>query len=229
MEFFDVLYLGIFIILLPAFDDRFYHTKNPPANLVAEVAHAIRHFYRLFHIFSMRFIIVLEGEVVAHSYVVDRMLAEFAAAAVNFSTAIDETDEDGNSKDKDPDEITTSMFRESIEGILKESYSQIFAYYSSCIVGLHKHFTWTGPKLQILPRSHDLLSIIPLATLGERLDLPSHKIYPTNLDPEPPLSPKQPDIQPVVGKRRDQANPVNPSDVMPRKRKRLGDVFFHRN
>jgi hypothetical protein len=72
VEFFDFLYLGIFILLSPAFDRRFYHTKNAPANVVAEVTHAIQHFYNLFHIFSSRFAIDLEGEVVVLSYVINR-------------------------------------------------------------------------------------------------------------------------------------------------------------
>lgn len=46
-------------------------------------------FYSLMHIFSARFIILLEGELVALSYVVDRLLAEFAAAVVVLATAME--------------------------------------------------------------------------------------------------------------------------------------------
>ena len=214
MEFFDVLYLGIFIILSSAFDNRFYVTGNPPANVVAEIAHARQHFYSLSHIFSKRFIIVLEGEAVAYSYILDRMLAEFAAAAINLSKAIDEQNDKQSDGEEADDGVTTSSLIEMIEGILKESHFEIFPYYSRCLVGFHKHFTWTGPKLQILPRSPDILSIIPLMTYGERLELPSHRIYSTNIDTEPS------DNQSLVTKRRDQAD-TNPSDEMPRKRVRV--------
>jgi hypothetical protein len=216
VEFFDFLYLGIFIILSPAFDNRFY--GNPSANLVAEVANARQHFYHLFHVFSMRFIVDLEGEVVALSYVVDRMLAEFAAAAVKFSRAIEESyNEEGDGEDGDGDGITSSLFTASIEGILKDAHSEIFPFYSRCVVRGHKHFIWTGPKLRIHPVSQDILAILPLITLGERLDLFSCPIYGKNSDLEPPPSP---DVLPVVGKRHDQDSP-SPSDKMTRKRKRL--------
>jgi hypothetical protein len=222
VEFFDVLHLGIFVILSPGFDNRFYLTDNPPANILAELSHAIRHFYRLLHTFSRRFIIALEGEVVALSYVVDRMLAEFAAASVNFSRAIYESnmdvDVEDEGEDKGEEGITTSLFAERIEGILKESHPQIIPYYSNSLVSLHKHFTWTGPKLQILPRSQGILSIIPLITPGERLDLPSHPIYTIDSDPEPP---SLPNVQPLIGKRREQADVANPPNEMPRKRIRV--------
>lgn len=209
VEFFDILHLGIFVILSPAFDNRFYLTKNSPTNILAEVAHAIKHFYHLIYTFSRRFIITLGGEVVALSYVVDRMLAEFAAASVNFSTAIDESRKEDNGEDDDEDKegITTSMFAGSIEGILKASHPQIIPYYSDCLVRLHKHFTWTGPELQIVSRSRDVSSVLPLLTIGERLELPSHHIYTINSQSEPPLSSNN---QPLIGKRRDQADIPNP-------------------
>jgi hypothetical protein len=238
VEFFDFLYLGIFVILSPAFDNRFYSSVNPPANVVAEITYAKQNLYHLFHIFSMRFIIVLEGEVVALSYVVNRLLAEFAAAAVNFSRAIDKSNGDeGDWEDKNEDAISTSSLTKIIEEILKESYSQIIPYYTSCLVHLHKHFTWTGPKLEILPRLQDFSTVIPLLSLGEMLELPGHQIYSTNLDPEPSLPPTiqplvsegpdqaepsfPPDVQPLTGKRPDQADAANPSDGMRRKRRRL--------
>jgi len=216
VEFFDFLYLGIFIILSPAFDNRFYLNKNPPANVVAEVGHSRRHFYHLFHVFSDRFIIDLDGEVVALSYVVDRMLAEFAAAAVNFSRAIQE--DKGDDEDEDKDGNPASMFIARIQGLLKESNSDIFPYYSSCLVRHHKHFTWTGPKLRIYPLSPEVLATVPLVTpLGESSDLLSCQIYTRNADPERPSSP---DVPLVIRKQRDQDTP-SPSKEMTRKRKRL--------
>ncbi len=158
------------------------------------------------------------------SYVVDRMLAEFAAAAVNFSRAIQEScsngegDEgDGEEEDEDEDQISTSLFKASIQDILKESHSEIFPYYSSCLVSQHKHFIWTGPKLRIHPLSEDIMSILPLMTLGERSDLLSHPIYAANSELERPSSP---DLRPLVGKRHDQDS-TSPSNGMSRKKKRL--------
>ena len=142
------------------------------------------------------------------------MLAEFAAAAANLSKGIDEAKDE----DEAEDEITTSAFIWKMESILKESHSNMFTYYSSRLLDRHKHFTWTGPKVEIHPRSPDILSIIPLATLGERLDFPGCQIYVENLDPEPPLLPEVP---PLLGKRRDQADDANPSHKQPLKRKRL--------
>lgn len=222
MEFFDFLYLGIFLLLSPAFDNRFYVTTNQPVDVAREVAHAVQHFYHLFHVFSSRFVIVMEGEVVTLSYVVDRMLAEFAAAAVNFSRAIEETyHEEGEDKDEDEDEeqdrIDASLFVAAIEGILQDNHSEVFAYYSSCLVRQHQHFLWTGPKLQIHRLSQDILTILPLLTVGERLDLPSCPIYAGNCDPELPVPP---DVLPVVGKRRNQDSP-SPSSQTVRKRTRL--------
>ena len=75
------------------------------------------------------------------------MLAEFAAAAVNFLRAIEESNKEGNSEDQDKCGITAFLFKGFLEGILKESHHQIFPYYSSCLERLHKYFTWTGPKL----------------------------------------------------------------------------------
>lgn len=89
-EFFDILYLGIFVILSPAFDSRFYLSIKPPTTLIDEIAYAVRHFHSLLHVFSLRFLIILDGEAVSHFYVVDRMLAEFAAAAVVFAKATQE-------------------------------------------------------------------------------------------------------------------------------------------
>jgi hypothetical protein len=40
-ELFDILYLGVFIILSPAFDRRFYHTAKPLPTLIEEVAYAV--------------------------------------------------------------------------------------------------------------------------------------------------------------------------------------------
>ena len=86
--FLDVLYLGIFVILSSAFDSRFYASSKPPPVILDEIKCATSHFRALFHFFSSRFIILLEDELFAPSYVFDRMLGEFAAAAVVFSKGV---------------------------------------------------------------------------------------------------------------------------------------------
>src|SRR5271155_5286418 len=110
---------------------------------------------------------LLEGELVAHSYVFDRMLGEFAAATVVFAKAI-----------PDGEQGVTS----TIEDILQD-YPIIFPYYTHCIDHSHKHFLWTGPKVEILPQSKALQAIIPLISSGEHLDVPSQEIYTTPVHP----------------------------------------------
>jgi hypothetical protein len=70
-EFFDVLYLGIFLILSSAFDVRFYRLSNAQESVLEEAASAVDHLHALLHFFSLRFIVQLGGDLVAHSYVVD--------------------------------------------------------------------------------------------------------------------------------------------------------------
>jgi hypothetical protein len=203
--FLDIIYLGIFVILSPAFDPRFYLETKPPPALMEEIANAIRHFHSLLQVFSLRFFVILDGEAVSHSYVVDRMLAEFAAAAVVFSRdALD----DGDEVD---DWISFSMFKEYIEGILRASHSNICHYYTRCVDRHHKHFVWTGPHLQILPRSEEFISIISLTTRGELLDLPGNEIYIKDVEPAPPIA---------VGKRHVRRDSMELVDEQPKKRKR---------
>ena len=211
-EFFDVLYLGIFVVLSSAFDPRFY--RKPPRNVQGEIAVAVDHFHSILHVFSLRFILLLDGEAVAHSYVVDRMLAEFAAAAVKFSRDSDESEE---REGDDDDGISSSEFIGLIESILLESHPLVFSYYSACLVNGHKHFTWTGPKLQIFPRSQDILSVIPLLTSGEMLEFPAQKIYETRVDPVPP---SEQTALPQIRKRRDRADSVDLEKDMTKKQKR---------
>ena len=182
LGFLDVLYLGIFIILSPAFDPCFYHKKYPPAKLILELANAKQHFSSLLHIFSRRFFIEMKGEVVWHSYVVDRMIAEFAAAAVNLARGLEVVNGVDNLGENG---IKKFMFIEKIEGILKETRPQAYAYYSRCLSSLHKHFTWTGPKLDIYSQTSDISLVMRQLSGGVRLDLPACQIYLMVLDPEP--------------------------------------------
>jgi hypothetical protein len=178
VEFFDFLYLGVFVVLSTAYDDRFYNGRKPPPRLLKEAAFAIWHFNSLLLRFSQRFIIVLEGQAVSISYVVDRMLGEFAAASVVLAKGIYGSDGD----DEVEDGIPRSALAGQIESILQKSHPEVFPYYSRCVDRGHKDFLWTGPVVQILPRSVAVASTITLMTEGEVLDLPSHSIYTEDLD-----------------------------------------------
>jgi len=167
-------------MLSPAFDARFYGGKPPP-QVVDEASCAKAHFFNILHTFNERFFILLGGDVICHSYVVDRMLGEFAAAAVGFAKAIHNTQGDQH----EDDEITASIFTEHVEDILASSHLKIFPYYSRCLDCIHKDFLWTGPKVEIFPRSQASNFIVPSSKVGVRVDLPSHKIY---LDPTPSTS-----------------------------------------
>jgi hypothetical protein len=212
LEFLDIVYLGIFVILSPAFDGRFYSKKTPPA-LIQEAAYAVRHFQSLLHNFAIRHIIVLAGVAVAHSYIVDRLLAEFAAASVVFAKAIHKSQEDeGYGNGEIGDGVTFSMFAGSIKGILQESHPKIFSYFSSCLDSGHKHFIWKGPQFMIFPRSDSMLEAIPFATAGDLLDLREFSIYGTNV--------ALATIVTHIGKRQDPADVEEVIDQQPKKQRR---------
>ena len=216
MEFLDVLYLGVFVILSTAYDDRSYHGRTPSNHLLEEAAFAVRHFHSLLHTFSRRFIVVLEGDAVSVLYVVDRMLGEFAAASMVLARGIDEGQGDDGVDDAE-DRITSLALAEQIESILQKSHREVFPYYSRCLDRGHKDFLWTGPNIKILPRSDPPSSAIPLMTGGENVDLPSHQIYTEDVDVNPP------DLSGTVthaGKRRDRVDSVNHGGDMLKKRSR---------
>jgi hypothetical protein len=208
--FLDAIYLGIFLILAPAFDVRFYDDLKPPSILRAEYSYAVAHFFSLLHFFSLHYIILLQGELVGHFYILDRMLGEFAAAAVLFSKGIDESKEEGGDVGAE-ERIFSSDFSGHIENILQQRYPNAFRYFSRCIDRRHKDFVWTGPKLEILSRSDDILSIIPITTMGERQDYSAQPIYSIDLDPSTPSH---------VGKRRNPDDGMNVDGEQQKKRKR---------
>lgn len=179
--FFDIVYLGIFIILSPAFDPRFYLGGKPPPTLVEEVAHAVQHFHSLLHVFSDRYIILLEGDPVNPNYLVDRMLAEFAAASMVFAKAILEAKDEMEGEVEH--RINSSKFAGRIEVVIRGSYPNAHPYYSRCLNQGHSHFLWTGPDVIILPRSEALVSVMKMTSSPELLDFPPHQIY--NFDPMP--------------------------------------------
>ena len=208
-QFLDILYLGIFVILSPAFDARFYF--KPPPSLVNEVGYAIRHFHSLILFFSLQFVIFLGGESVAVSYVVHRVLAEFAAAAVVFARGVQAPLGEGNGVGGIKDGISFPMFLASIESILQDYCPDILPFFSSRTESCHKHFLWTGPNLQILPRSQDAISFIQLTTKGELLDFPGCPIYPIVDESSGPI--------PAVGKRPSPGDSMDIADKQPKKRK----------
>jgi hypothetical protein len=180
--FLDILYLGIFVILSPAFDRRFY--SKPPPSLVHEVAYAIRSFHSLIHVFSVRFVIFLGGTPVAASYVVDRILAEFAAAAVVLARGVHRPLGEGN--ETGGFTITFPGFLKKIQGILEDCSPAVMGYFARRAVA-HKDFLWTGPNLQIVPRTKDTIAIIERTGTGELLDWPGCPIYQQELgDSSPP-------------------------------------------
>ena len=145
VEFFDILYLGIFAILSPALDPRFYHGLKLLATLLAEIDCAIAHFHALLLNFSWNYIVILEVEPVVYTYVVNRMLAEFAAATIVFSKAVEEADpEDAKCG------MASSIVAGHIEDILQSSYPTVLQDYS--LERGHYYFIWTGPNLQTLPQ-----------------------------------------------------------------------------
>jgi hypothetical protein len=216
VELFDVLYLGVFVILSTAYDDRLYNGEKPPPLLLKEATSAAGHFYSLLHRFSQRFIIVLEGEAVSISYVVDRMLAEFAAASVVFARAISDS-EGYSSDDEDENGIRRSALLGRIENILQTSHAEVFPYFTRCLDSGHKDFLWTGPDIQILPRSEAIVSVIPLITRGELLDLPSHSIYIEDIDSSLPILPQD---ATQVRKRRCRGDGLDPEEDRGTKRSR---------
>ena len=120
--FFDILHLGVFVILSTAFDNQFYESGKCPPTLIYiyfidEVAYARHHFYSILHQVFRRFHILLDGVGVSVMYVVERMLAEFMAASVVLAKSLP--------GDQVGDNINFSTFVEHIEGILKESHPQI--------------------------------------------------------------------------------------------------------
>jgi len=186
-DFLDIIYLGIFVILSPAFDRRFYFKPSP--NLVNELTYAIQNFQSLFHVFSLRFMIFVGGQAVAASYIQHRMLAEFAAAAVvlarSFQGPFGEGDKDGERG------ISLNRFQRMVEGIILDSCVDLMPFFASRTDNDHNDFLWSGPTITIIPRSKDVISVLKIAGTGELLDIPGCTIYETAIDdalcgPNPP-------------------------------------------
>jgi len=169
----DLLYLGVFVILSPAFDRRFYF--NPSQHLVDEVAYAIRQFQSLLHVFSVRYVTVLEGEAVAASYILERILAEFAAASVVLGQSGD--DPFGGADRHGEVGISFAKFSSKIGRILEDFCPDVIPFFAGRAKGGHQDFFWTGPRIDIFPRSDDIMSILQVTRTGELLDFPKRPIY----------------------------------------------------
>lgn len=202
------MYLGIFAILSPAFDRRFY--SKPSRTLIEEVAYAIRTFQSLIHVFSARFVVLLGGTPVAVSYLVDRILADFAAAAVVFARGVNRPLGEGNEIGGVP--ITFPRFLKTIHEILQDCSPQIIPFFTSRAES-HKYFLWTGPQLEILPRTKDIAAIIDVTGPGELLDWPGCPIYQEELLDDPSPSP-----EPGVHKRDRAEDGMDTAVEQPKKR-----------
>ena len=113
----------------------------------------------------------------------------------------DGSGEDGN--DTDDDGITNGEVETQVVALLQGSHKKLFPYYKHCVDQRHKHFLWTGPKLQILPRSDDIAATISHTSRGEVLDLPSHPIYRVDADQSPVTNTTEAHVeQPVAMKGR---------------------------
>ena len=153
----------------------------------------------------------------AVSYILDRMLGEFAVAAAVLSKGVEASGGERGGDGEVEDGVSCSKFTGLVERILQESHPTVFSYYSRCLDRGHKHFLWTGPTIQILPRSEDIAAIIPITTKGEMLDHPGHLIYPIDVDQPAPASPP---IVRLIGKRPISGDVENVADERPKKRKR---------
>jgi hypothetical protein len=159
-----------------------------------EITSAEAHFHSLLYYFRNHYIAVLDGDMIDSLYIVKRMLAEFAAATVTFSLAIEKCRGEGMDIDVDglegeegeEGEIPISKVKAKIDGTIAESYPEVFHYYLTCVEAHHPHFTWTGPPLVILPRSEGGDLYVGVTSDGEQLDHPTHPIFmadPTLLHP----------------------------------------------
>jgi hypothetical protein len=180
---FDVIYLGIFIILSRALDPRFDDLTNPPRALDEEIASAESHFHSLLHFFEDHYFMILEDVVMHPSYVVKRLLAEFAAAILFFAKAIEgfqrgDSEMDDAEVGEDRDVIRYSKLKVQLRHLIRRSYSDLIPYYEHCVAIGHQDFGWSGPDVRILPKTKGWASTIPfLVSDGELLDHPTFSIY----------------------------------------------------
>lgn len=166
------------MVLSPAFDRRFYF--NPSQHLLDEAAYAIDQFQSLLHVFAMRYVIVLDGEAVAASYIWERILAEFAAASVVRAKSLE--DPFGGPDRHGDIGISFGKFSSKIRRILENFCPDVIPFFLTRVKDGHQEFFWTGERMEILPRSDDIMSVLQVITAGELMDLPKQRIYPVDVD-----------------------------------------------
>lgn len=171
------------MILSPAFDRRFYF--NPSQHLVDEVAYAIRQFQSLLHVFSVRYLTVLEGEAVAASYILERILAEFAAASIVLGQSGD--DPFGGADRHGEVGISFAKFSSKIRHIVEDFCPDVIPFFSSRAEDGHQDFYWTGPRIDIFPRSEDIMLVLQMTRTGELMDFPKRSIYKVNVEDTAPI------------------------------------------
>lgn len=195
VEFFDIVYLGIFIIVSRAFDSNFHDVIRPPLPLDDEIASAEAQFIALIHYFGEHYISIVDGVMIDPWYIVKRMLAEFSAAVVCFAQALndsqeDDMDVDGEEREGGEEVVLPPKVKVIIDDVIAQSYPELINYYQHCLASRHKVFLWTGPPITILPRSEACESIVGvLISEGEQLDLPTCPIFippPASAPPPPP-------------------------------------------
>jgi hypothetical protein len=203
VEFFDVLFLGIFITLSRALNPLFYRhpTSTPPRALDDEIASAESHFISLIHYFSNHHLTVLEGVVIDPWYIVKRMLAELAAAMVVFTQGFDVSgmEVDGGEHESDEDDIPLAKLKAKVDNIIAGSYPEVMDYYLHRVASQHRDFLWTGPPISIVPRLEGCVSLLGvMISEGEQLDLPTCPIF----SPQTPPTTSVPSLPAVATKRR---------------------------
>lgn len=110
-----------------------------------------------------------------------------------------------------------------VKDVLHDLHPEVIPYYLRCLDRGHKHFLWTGPKVDIFPRSPGIDSAISHTTVGEKLDCPTHSIYVMDLEsalPIQPTTPTPPTAGDQVGKRRGRGGSMDLASEHPTKRQR---------
>lgn len=209
--FFDVLFLGVFIILAPALDPRIFEDDMPP-NLLKEIALAESSFQSLLHLFTKRYFIMLDGEVISYKYIFHRLLAELAAATVTFAKQVynfamrEAAREPSTANDDDLEEEKRkySFLKDQISSIIKQSYPEVLDYYLMLCRTSHESFHWSDYTVWIFPRLKDVELLLSTISRGELVDLPGFPIYhsPTGTRPV----------------RRDRGSSTGEEDSRPKKR-----------
>lgn len=125
-------------------------------------------------LFSLRYVVFLGGTAVAAQYLVDRILAEFAAAALVFASKVELPLGQGNDGDLG---IPFLRFHRRVHNIVQQYSPDLSEFLSRRTTSQHKDFLWSGPEIRVLLRTEDLASFMKVFGDGELLDLPGCPIY----------------------------------------------------